>query len=288
MRHAARARAGPRQAGRGARAARAAAPARGAAADGARLGDRAATRARRLRRARRRARPKRPRGGRRAQRRASRAASRSPRPTGRRGHARVLAAVGGSAGAVADRPDAQEVSWSVPLDEDDEHTTMTRPGRRLLRRRHPRGAGARGFPRPVPRPVTPVNAWWGSFDLAVNLFSGLPAEPPSRTSSCATRWTSRRSPWAGGPATPATGRRRSTPTRTRRRRTSRRQRSRRRPRAGTRLSASTSWTGRHPLQSRPARGRARVRPLGVPPRVHVCEWDPALLASAEGQPPPIT
>ncbi len=26
---------------------------------------------------------------------------------------------------------------------------------------------------------TPVNAWWGSFDLAVNLFSGRPAEPPS-------------------------------------------------------------------------------------------------------------
>jgi hypothetical protein len=26
---------------------------------------------------------------------------------------------------------------------------------------------------------TPVNAWWGSFDLAVNLFSGEPAAPPS-------------------------------------------------------------------------------------------------------------
>ena len=26
---------------------------------------------------------------------------------------------------------------------------------------------------------TPLNAWWGSFDLAVSLFSGLPAEPPS-------------------------------------------------------------------------------------------------------------
>jgi hypothetical protein len=26
---------------------------------------------------------------------------------------------------------------------------------------------------------TQVNAWWGSFDLAVNLFSGEPAEPPS-------------------------------------------------------------------------------------------------------------
>jgi hypothetical protein len=24
-----------------------------------------------------------------------------------------------------------------------------------------------------------VNAWWGSFDLAVNLFSGQPADPPS-------------------------------------------------------------------------------------------------------------
>src|ERR1700689_2447416 len=26
---------------------------------------------------------------------------------------------------------------------------------------------------------TPVNAWWGSFDLAVNLYSGEPADPPS-------------------------------------------------------------------------------------------------------------
>ena len=26
---------------------------------------------------------------------------------------------------------------------------------------------------------TPVNAWWGSFDLATNLFSGKPADPPS-------------------------------------------------------------------------------------------------------------
>lgn len=26
---------------------------------------------------------------------------------------------------------------------------------------------------------TPVNAWWGSLDLAVNLFSGAPADPPS-------------------------------------------------------------------------------------------------------------
>jgi hypothetical protein len=27
---------------------------------------------------------------------------------------------------------------------------------------------------------TPVNAWWGAFDLSVSLFSGRPADPPSR------------------------------------------------------------------------------------------------------------
>ena len=27
--------------------------------------------------------------------------------------------------------------------------------------------------------ATPVNAWWGSFDLAVSLFSGQPVEPPA-------------------------------------------------------------------------------------------------------------
>jgi hypothetical protein len=26
---------------------------------------------------------------------------------------------------------------------------------------------------------TPVNAWWGSFDLAVSLFSGRAADPPA-------------------------------------------------------------------------------------------------------------
>ena len=26
---------------------------------------------------------------------------------------------------------------------------------------------------------TPVNAWWGSFDLAIGLFSGQPVEPPA-------------------------------------------------------------------------------------------------------------
>ena len=64
---------------------------------------------------------------------------------------------------------------------------------------------------------TPVNAWWGSFDLAVNLFSGDERRPAvAMTSSCATRWTRRRSRSAGGRVIRATARRRSTPTRTRR------------------------------------------------------------------------
>jgi hypothetical protein len=37
----------------------------------------------------------------------------------------------------------------------------------------------RAFRAPYRGRSTPVNAWWGSFDLAVNLFSGAPADPPS-------------------------------------------------------------------------------------------------------------
>jgi Family of unknown function (DUF5996) len=74
----------------------------------------------------------------------------------------------------------QEVSWTVPLDEDREHTTYdaaavadyfiaaTRAAQVLTEYRAPyRGR------------LTPVNAWWGSFDLAVSLFSGRSAKPPS-------------------------------------------------------------------------------------------------------------
>jgi hypothetical protein len=74
----------------------------------------------------------------------------------------------------------QETPWKTPLDEDDEHATFdpahvatyfeaaTRAAQVLAELRAPyRGRS------------TPVNAWWGSFDLAVSLFSGRPAEPPS-------------------------------------------------------------------------------------------------------------
>ena len=73
----------------------------------------------------------------------------------------------------------QEVSWTVALDEDDEHSTYD-PARV-----EPYFAAATRaalvlaeFRAPYRGRSTRVNAWWGSFDLAVNLFSGLPADPP--------------------------------------------------------------------------------------------------------------
>ena len=92
----------------------------------------------------------------------------------------VLDAVRAVGGAVEINPTPQEVPWTVPLDEDGEHASYdieqvasyfaaaTRAALVLAEYRAPyRGRS------------TPVNAWWGSFDLAVSLFSGRPADPPS-------------------------------------------------------------------------------------------------------------
>jgi hypothetical protein len=75
----------------------------------------------------------------------------------------------------------QEVSWSVSLDEDEEHRAYEP---RLVERYFAAATHAAlvlgAFRAPFRGRSTPVNAWWGSFDLAVSLFSGLPAEPPSQ------------------------------------------------------------------------------------------------------------
>jgi hypothetical protein len=91
----------------------------------------------------------------------------------------VLASVRELAGPVEIDPTPQEVPWTTPLGEDTEHATYepvkvadfhaaaTQAALVLAELRAPyRGRS------------TQVNAWWGSFDLAVNLFSGEPAEPP--------------------------------------------------------------------------------------------------------------
>src|SRR5437870_2682654 len=83
-------------------------------------------------------------------------------------------------GDVEINPKPQEVIWSAPLDEDDEHATYD-PAKVA-----PYFAAATSaalvlaaFRAPYRGRSTPVNAWWGTFDLAVNLFSGEPADPAS-------------------------------------------------------------------------------------------------------------
>jgi Family of unknown function (DUF5996) len=93
----------------------------------------------------------------------------------------VMAAVRKLVGPVEINLAPQETPWKTPLDEDREHATYdpdqvsayfdaaTRAALVLTTLRAPyRGRS------------TAVNAWWGSFDLAVSLFSGRPAEPPSK------------------------------------------------------------------------------------------------------------
>jgi hypothetical protein len=93
----------------------------------------------------------------------------------------VLDAAREMAGTFQIDPKPQEVAWTVPLDEDEQHTVYdpAQVGRYF-------DAAGRAalvladFRAPFRGRSTPVNAWWGSFDLAVNLFSGRRAEPPSR------------------------------------------------------------------------------------------------------------
>jgi hypothetical protein len=93
----------------------------------------------------------------------------------------VLGAVRDLAGPVEIDPKPQETPWQTPLDEDTEHATYD--PRRVAEYLLAASGAARvlaALRAPYRGRSTPVNAWWGSFDLAVNLFSGRPAEPPAR------------------------------------------------------------------------------------------------------------
>ena len=201
----------------------------------------------------------------------------------------LLAAIGDLAGPVQIDPTPQEVTWTVPLDQDDEHArydpdqvaryfaAATRVALVLAEFR----ASYRGR-------STQVNAWWGSFDLAVNLFSGLSADPPADdfitrnsmdSQEVAVGW------WPGDP----------------------------------KFGEAAFYAYAHPAPD--AFAQATLSPAGTrwhddlglfvldwadvvaAPDPHgaaleflysafrhaclVCEWDPALPASAEGDPPPV-
>lgn len=92
----------------------------------------------------------------------------------------ILLAVADLVGPVHIDPKPQETPWTTPLDEDFDHATYdaakvtdyfaaaTQAALVLAALRAPyRGRSS------------PVNAWWGTFDLAISLFSGQQVDPPS-------------------------------------------------------------------------------------------------------------
>ena len=92
----------------------------------------------------------------------------------------VLREVAALAGPVEIDPTPQEVWWSAPLDEDSEHATYDPAAVTLYFTAATHAALVLAALRaPYRGRSTPVNAWWGSFDLAVSLFSGAPADPSS-------------------------------------------------------------------------------------------------------------
>jgi hypothetical protein len=92
----------------------------------------------------------------------------------------VLAAVRRVGGGVQIDFKPQEVPWSVRLDADDEHFRYDpEQVARYFAAATQAAIVLAAYRAPFRGRSTPVNAWWGSFDLAVNLFSGMPADPPS-------------------------------------------------------------------------------------------------------------
>jgi hypothetical protein len=93
----------------------------------------------------------------------------------------VLDVVAGLVGRVEIDAKPQEVPWKVPLDEDNEHARYD-PDQvsRYFAAATQAALVLAAFRAPYRGRSTPVNAWWGSFDLAVSLFSGRPAVPPAR------------------------------------------------------------------------------------------------------------
>jgi hypothetical protein len=201
----------------------------------------------------------------------------------------LLERIGELAGPVEITATPQEVPWSVPLDEDEEHarydagqvsdyfSAATQAALVLA-----------AFRAPYRGRSTPVNAWWGSFDLAVSLFSGEPAEPPADdfimrnamdAQEVAIGW------WPGDPryeeaafyayAHPATegfAEAKLSP-----------------PQArweGTLGEYILDWEDVRSTED--PRGEAlEFARSAFRHACRVCEWDPALAATAEGSPPPV-
>jgi uncharacterized protein DUF5996 len=201
----------------------------------------------------------------------------------------LLDAIARLGGPVEIDPEPQEVSWDVPLDTDDEHASYDPAQVEAYFAAATQAALVlAAFRAPYRGRSTPVNAWWGSFDLAVNLFSGAPAEPPSEdfimrnamdSQEVAVGW------WPGDerygkaafyayahPAPPGFE-------------------------EATLSPAEARWEpnlGEYVLDADDALSSADPRAIAVEfarsafqHACLVCGWDPALADSAEGRPPPV-
>jgi hypothetical protein len=92
----------------------------------------------------------------------------------------VLDTVGAMVGSVRITMKPQEVPWSTPLDEDEEHASYDADAVvRYFAMATRAGLVLEALRAPYRGRSSAVNAWWGSFDLAVSLFSGRSAAPPS-------------------------------------------------------------------------------------------------------------
>jgi hypothetical protein len=197
----------------------------------------------------------------------------------------LLTAVGRLGGEVKIDPTPQEVTWTVPLDEDDEHTRYDAAEVASYFAAATRAALVlAAFRAPYRGRSTPVHAWWGSFDLAVSLFSGDPADPPSddfimRNSMDAQEVAVGWWPGDGRFGEAAFYAYAHPPVQTF---------------ADVTLSPAAAFfdasLGEHILKHNDVRSsedalafaRSAFRQACV-----TCEWDPTLLDSAEGKPPPV-
>ncbi len=201
----------------------------------------------------------------------------------------LLAAIDGLAGAVSIDPTPQEVSWTVALDEDEEHASYEpEQVERYFAAATRAALVLAAFRAPFRGRSTPVNAWWGSFDLAVSLFSGLPAEPPSQDFIMRNAMDAQEVAIGWWPGDQRYGRAAFY--------------AYAHPAPDSFSSASIAppaarWEGElgeYVLDWRDAcaSGDPLASGLGFARSVFqhacaVCEWDPALAASAEGNPPPV-
>ncbi|MCU1459753.1 MAG: hypothetical protein JWL73_3845 [Actinomycetia bacterium] len=92
----------------------------------------------------------------------------------------LLVAVRDLVGPVQINMTPQETPWTTPLDEDFEHATYNPAHVDAYFAAATQAALVLAALRaPYQGRSTAVNAWWGTFDLAVSLFSGRSVEPPS-------------------------------------------------------------------------------------------------------------